>query len=48
MQPIRAWSRDKLNLLGKYLGAYATIMKPQKGISSIGQGRTGEGCGVAG
>src|SRR5215212_2144016 len=30
LQPIRAWSRDKLDLLGKYLGAYATIMQAQR------------------
>lgn len=30
LQPIREWSRDKLELLGKYLGAYATIMQAQK------------------
>jgi hypothetical protein len=27
---IAAWSRDKLDLLGKYLVAYATIMRRQK------------------
>lgn len=30
LQPIQRWSRDKLELLGKYLDAYATIMRAQR------------------
>ncbi|MCC7105186.1 MAG: three-Cys-motif partner protein TcmP [Chloroflexi bacterium] len=29
-QPIRLWTRDKLEILGKYLHAYSTIMRKQR------------------